>query len=92
MFKHDHYSRVIGVVIMFWRLINYIAGCLLCSFAKSLPAVYGSVSANYIVLMANESDRVTHQFSTRTDSVAFVENKSLKRLHIEARGLNDFSI
>ena len=77
---------------MFWRLINYIVGCLLCSFAKSLTAVYGSVSANYIVLMANESDRVTHQFSTRTDSVAFVENKSLKRLHIEARGLNDFSI
>ena len=56
MFKHDHYSRVIGVVIMFWRLINYIAGCLLCSFAKSLTAVYGSVSANYIVMMANESD------------------------------------
>ena len=56
MFKHDDYSRVIGVVIIFWRLINYIAGCLLCSFAKSLPAVYGSVSANYIVLMANVSD------------------------------------
>ena len=48
MFKHDHYCRVIGVVIMFWTLINYIAGCLLCSFAKSLPAVYGSVRANYI--------------------------------------------
>ena len=78
---------------MFWTLINYIAGCLLCSFAKSLPAVYGSVRANYIVLMANVNERVTHQFSTHTDSVAgFVENKSLKRLHIEARGLNDFPI
>ena len=56
MFKHDHYCRVIGVVIMFWTLINYIAGCLLCSFAKSLPAVYGSVRANYIVLMANVNE------------------------------------